>query len=99
MNEATTDASLKKYYAERAPYYDAVYTKPERRKDIAYLQAHLPMKLAQQRVLEVACGTGFWTQFIAPAAASITATDILPEPLKFARVRPGAEAVQFVEAD
>ena len=35
----TTHASpdLQAYYAARAPYYDAVYLKPERQADIAFL--------------------------------------------------------------
>jgi demethylmenaquinone methyltransferase/2-methoxy-6-polyprenyl-1,4-benzoquinol methylase len=50
-------------------------------------------------VLEVACGTGWWTQFIAPVAARMTATDALAEPMAFARLRPGVERVSFVQAD
>lgn len=87
------------YYAARAPYYDDVYDKPERRADIAFLRQYLPAAFAGRRVLEVACGTGYWTQHIAPAAAEMTATDALAEPLAFARQRPGVERVRFAIAD
>jgi len=90
---------MQAYYAARAPYYDAVYLQPERRTDIAYLSAHLPLRLAGRRVLEVACGTGYWTQFIAPAATSMIASDATPEPLEFARLRPNTTNVSFVQAD
>ena len=90
---------MQSYYAARAPYYDDVYLKPERRNDIALLAAHLPMRFAGRRVLEVACGTGFWTQFIAPQAESLVATDAVAEPLEFARLRPGTENVRFLRAD
>lgn len=97
MSQASTD--MQAYYAARAPYYDAVYLKPERQADIAFLSAHLPARLAGRRVLEVACGTGYWTQFIARTAAALVATDLLEEPLAFARLRPHAGAVRFVRAD
>jgi demethylmenaquinone methyltransferase/2-methoxy-6-polyprenyl-1,4-benzoquinol methylase len=92
-------AEMRAYYAARAPYYDAVYAKPERAQDLLHLQAHIPERLATRSVLEVACGTGYWTQFIALRASSFTATDWTPEPLGFARLRPNTDSVAFVEAD
>ena len=95
----SVDPALQAYYASRAPYYDAVYLKPERQADIAYLRRMIPARFAGRTVLEVACGTGYWTQHIAETATAITATDALAEPLEFARLRPRAEAVRFVQAD
>lgn len=90
---------MKAYYAERAPYYDAVYLKPERREDIEFLADYLPQQLAGRAVLEVACGTGYWTQHIGPVARRLVATDLTEEPLRFARLRPGAERVEFQQLD
>jgi ubiquinone/menaquinone biosynthesis C-methylase UbiE len=95
----SADDPMKAYYAARAPYYDDVYEKPERREDIAFLRDFLPAAFARRAVLEVACGTGYWTQTIAPAAASMTATDATAEPLAFAKGRPGVAAVRFELAD
>lgn len=95
----SVDPAMQRYYAERAPYYDAVYEKPERAADIAFLRAWIPAQLAGRRVLEVACGTGFWTQHISPVAMALTATDATAEPMAFARLRPGADKVAFVQAD
>jgi SAM-dependent methyltransferase len=92
-------AEMKAYYAERAPYYDAVYLKPERREDIDFLATYLPRQLAGREVLEVACGTGYWTQHIGPVARRLVATDLTEEPLRFARMRPGAERVEFRQMD
>ena len=92
-------AEMQAYYAARAAYYDAVYLKPERAADIAYLRGHLPERLAGRTLLEVACGTGYWTQDLAPVARRMVATDYTAEPLSFARQRPGVEAVQFEQAD
>jgi len=87
------------YYAARAPYYDAVYLKPERQADIAFLSAHLPERLRGRAVIEVACGTGYWTRHLAPACARMVATDGTDEPLAFARLRPGTGQVDFHKAD
>lgn len=89
------DSEMQRYYANRAPYYDAVYDKPERRGDIAFLKSHLPAQPKGHSVIEVACGTGYWTQFIAPVATSYLAFDSTPEPLEFARLRPDTDNVQF----
>ena len=87
------------YYAQRAPYYDAVYLKPERQEDIAFLAAHLPDRFRGLEVLELACGTGYWTQHISTSAKRLVATDGTAEPLTFARLRPGTESVVFRMAD
>lgn len=94
-----SSAELSAYYAARAPYYDDVYLKPERRADITFLQSHLPSRFRQRSVLEVACGTGFWTQFIAPEARTMVASDATAQPLDYARQRPHAERVRFVQAN
>jgi SAM-dependent methyltransferase len=94
-----SSCEMKAYYAARAPDYDAVYLKPERQNDIAFLASHLPERLRARTVLEVACGTGYWTQYIAPASLHTVATDLTAEPLEFARLRPGADKVTFQQVD
>lgn len=93
------DAEMLAYYAARAPYYDAVYEKPERQADIAFLTTHLAERFRDRDVLEIACGTGYWSQVIAPAARSLVAIDAAREPLEFARLRPGVDKARFLEAD
>ncbi|MBC5765750.1 class I SAM-dependent methyltransferase [Ramlibacter albus] len=90
---------LKGYYRSRAPEYDQVYAKPERQQDLRAIEAWLPTVFAGKRVLEVACGTGYWTQFIAPAASGVLAVDSSPETMRIAATRPGVANVQFVEGD
>ena len=77
--------SLKEYYARRASEYERVYEKPERQADLLTLAEMLSNAFAGQSVLEVACGTGYWTRFIARTARNILATDINPETLNIAR--------------
>jgi demethylmenaquinone methyltransferase/2-methoxy-6-polyprenyl-1,4-benzoquinol methylase len=90
---------MQAYYAVRAPYYDDVYLKPERRADLEFLSAHLPSRVEGRSTLEIACGTGFWTQFLATKAGTLVATDATLEPLEFARRRPNADRVSFIQAD
>jgi ubiquinone/menaquinone biosynthesis C-methylase UbiE len=95
----TASADMHAYYAARAPYYDDVYLKPERKDDIKFLATHLAQRFHARNVLEVACGTGYWTQHIAKSASHMVATDVLSEPLDFAKLRPGTESVVFRQAD
>jgi demethylmenaquinone methyltransferase/2-methoxy-6-polyprenyl-1,4-benzoquinol methylase len=99
MTASDASPEMEAYYAARAPYYDAVYLKPERRGDIAFLAAYLPARLAGRDVIEIACGTGYWTQHIAPHAARMVAIDLTAEPLELARLRPGIERVTYLRAD
>ncbi len=43
--------------------------------------------LGDHRVLELACGTGYWTQHYADEAESVLATDINPEMLALAEAK------------
>lgn len=88
------------YYDLRAPYYDALYSKPERQADLGELKVHLQQCLAGRQVLEIACGTGYWTQAIAETARHITATDINQSMLGIARAKHyPAGKVDFSQAD
>jgi SAM-dependent methyltransferase len=91
---------MEKYYAQRAAEYDRIYEKPERQADLAKLKTILSQEFASLNVLETACGTGFWTQYIAKSARSILATDFNPEVIQLAVERDyRACPVSFAEAD
>jgi SAM-dependent methyltransferase len=95
----TEDPAL--YYPHRAPEYEEVYAKPERQDDLAILKTKIPELLAGRHVLELACGTGWWTQWIAPAAASVLATDESPEMLVQAQDKtwpPGRVSFRWLDA-
>jgi len=90
---------MQDYYAARAPEYDRIYLKPERQRDLREIEAWLPTAFAGRRVLEIACGTGYWTRFLAPAAARVVAIDAAPETLRIAAARVPKEKVEFRVAD
>jgi demethylmenaquinone methyltransferase/2-methoxy-6-polyprenyl-1,4-benzoquinol methylase len=95
----TSDGPMQAYYAARAPEYDAIYRKPERQADLRAIERWVPSRFAGARVLEIACGTGYWTQFIAPVALHVTALDAAPQTLEIARGRVGGSNVKFVVGD
>ncbi|GAA3210292.1 class I SAM-dependent methyltransferase [Dactylosporangium siamense] len=95
-----TDVKMADYYERRAPHYDAVYARPERQADIRTLQRLIPAALTGRDVLEVAAGTGYWTQFVSATANTVVATDYNPAPLAIAAAREYPRAnVRFGRAD
>lgn len=95
-----SSSDLVHYYARRAPEYEQVYLKPERQDDLHRLKIRLCELMAGHRVLEVACGTGYWTTVIAQTAESIVATDINDSVLRIAAEKPFPPGkVQLLRAD
>lgn len=91
---------LADYYARRAPEYERFYAKPERQADLTVLRERVARLFAGRSVLEVACGTGYWTAAIAPQAREVTALDVNEEVLALAREKPlPAGKVEFQRAD
>jgi SAM-dependent methyltransferase len=96
----STTPHLESYYDKRAREYELIYEKPERQRELAWLRNRIPEILGGRNVLEVACGTGYWTQFIAKRARHVHACDINESVLEIARekkVPPGS--VDFFKAD
>ncbi len=88
------------YYATSASNHDRIYDKPERQADLAAMRGQVAEALRGHRVLELCCGTGYWTRYIAATAESVVATDINEEMIAMARLRAlPADKVQFRVAD
>ncbi len=90
---------MQSYYAARAPEYDRIYLKPERQNDLRAIERWLPPKFAGARVIEIASGTGYWTQFIAPVATRVLAVDTSAETIEIARTRVASGKVDFLLGD
>jgi len=90
---------MKEYYAARAKEYDQIYAKPERQVDLRLIEQWLPSRFAGVRVFEIACGTGYWTQFFAPVSKSVLGLDASAETLQIAQARPNNESVQWLVGD
>jgi 2-polyprenyl-3-methyl-5-hydroxy-6-metoxy-1,4-benzoquinol methylase len=85
------------YYRARAPEYErGLYATAEAQGLIDDVVERIP---AGVDLLELACGTGVWTERLARRARTLTAVDAAPEMIEIARARTGDAAVQFVCAD
>ncbi|TKK67191.1 class I SAM-dependent methyltransferase [Ilyomonas limi] len=94
------NTSLVDYYQQRATDYESIYHKPERQQDIATATTILQNIFIDKQVLEIACGTGFWTEKIAAVASAIHATDINQSVIDIAKQKHYAKAnVSFELAD
>lgn len=94
------DRDLESYYSQRAREYEKVYNKPERQEDLRRITEILQETFKDRELLEIACGTGYWTEKIAESAREILATDINNTVLKIARTKTYRKAkVTFREAD
>lgn len=89
-------ADMASYYANLAEKYDQDYVTAEQQDDLEELHERVSDVLTDHRVLELACGTGHWTEHFAESAASVLATDINPEMLEQAKAKGlPADKVQF----
>jgi demethylmenaquinone methyltransferase/2-methoxy-6-polyprenyl-1,4-benzoquinol methylase len=84
----TVRDGIEQYYARRATEYERIYTRPERQADLATLRDLVEAFARGKRVLEVACGTGYWSEVLARSAESVVATDVGDAVLELARARP-----------
>jgi ubiquinone/menaquinone biosynthesis C-methylase UbiE len=92
---------LSEYYSKRAKEYEGIYHRddPVRQSEQNEIAAAIKEVFKDLRVLEVACGTGFWTTFLSEVAKNITAIDISDEVLAIARSKKYQCVVNFQNAD
>jgi ubiquinone/menaquinone biosynthesis C-methylase UbiE len=69
------DSSTLGYYSDHADEYDEIYEIPELQSYLEQFEAYLKDIMSDHKVLEVACGTGHWTNVMANTAEFIAASD------------------------
>ncbi|MGD8305266.1 MAG: class I SAM-dependent methyltransferase, partial [Ignavibacteria bacterium] len=69
--------TLNEYYSYRAKEYEDIYYRndPARQKEQNEIHNELRSIFKNKSVLEVACGTGYWTKTISEVASNILAID------------------------
>jgi ubiquinone/menaquinone biosynthesis C-methylase UbiE len=98
------------YYRARASEYDEWFQRlgrydrgDEHRRlwfdEVAVAESALAAAQPAGDILELACGTGIWTQILAATASQLTAIDASPEVLQINSSRLGNPKVEYVEAD
>ena len=98
------------YYRQRAPEYDDWFFRCGRfdrgtelnarwLAEVDEVRTALDNFNPRGRVLELACGTGIWTERLLDYAEKVVAVDGSPEMLAQCRQRVGNKRVDFVQAD
>ncbi len=98
------------YYRERASEYDewffrqGRYDRGEEHRqqwfsEVSEVEAVLRDPMPSGDVLELACGTGLWTQHLAPFATRLIALDASPEVIALNQQRVRSAFVEYVVAD
>lgn len=82
-----TTRDMEQYYARRAQEYERIYQRPERQSDLQALRATIEDALAGRDVLDIACGTGYFSACAARRARSLQGIDANEETLEWARAK------------
>src|SRR5438094_480838 len=92
---------MQEYYNRRAEEYEQIYHRsdPSRQAELDMLAGSMCADLAGLDVIEIACGTGFWTERLSTCARRIVATDASDEMLRIATAKSLPPNVQFTRVD
>ena len=94
--------TLEDYYRRRAKEYDEqIYcrTDPLRQNELEQIGNAMKEKLKGRRVLELACGPGYWTRILSDVALDIVATDAVREMVDIAKTKNFNCSTSFVLND
>jgi ubiquinone/menaquinone biosynthesis C-methylase UbiE len=96
------ETDLNPYYDFRAPIYEEIYHRedPGQQEELEKIASFVKERLCGRRILEIACGTGYWSEKASESALHLTGIDSSVEMLGLARRKrwpPGK--VKFLEAD
>jgi ubiquinone/menaquinone biosynthesis C-methylase UbiE len=100
--QMNSEKYLREYYNRRAQEFESVYHRddPIRQREQAAIASTMKRVLTGRNVLEIACGTGFWTEIASQSAQHIVAIDSSTEMLQIACSKSiPTDKVQFQYAD
>ena len=92
---------MNRYYDRRAAEYEQIYYREnvERRREIDDEADRLRTLAGGKDLVDIACGTGYWTTRMSETAAQITAVDRSMAMLREARRKEYHCPISFVQAD
>jgi len=92
---------LTAYYNARASEYEEIYHRqdPEQQAELARIAKQLDKLFLRLDIIDVACGTGYWTNMVAPDASHVTGIDLSEEMLSVARNGTKNHNVEYRLAD
>jgi len=81
--------NINEYYSKRAKEYEQIYYRddPVRQSELAKIKNLIRNSFRNKSVLEIACGTGYWTKTVTQTAKNITAVDSSAEMLEVAKAK------------
>ena len=88
-----TSGGMLQYYAQRAHEYERIYQRPEREPDLQALRGTIEDAFVDRDILDVACGTGYFSACAARRARSLEGVDANEETLQLARAKALPNAV------
>ncbi len=89
------------YYSKRASEYEQIYFRDnkERRQEIDDEVIRLKELATDKSIIELACGTGYWTTRVSETASDIIASDFSQEMIVEAKKKSYRCPIQFLQAD
>lgn len=93
---------LAEYYNKKAKEYEEVYQREDKKRlsEQALIKKYIEESFINRYVLELACGTGYWTKSLQPVAQKIIAIDQSQEMLTIASSRFENKAnINFLQCD
>ena len=92
---------INEYYSKHAKEYEQIYHRddPIRQNEQNKIAEEIKKTFLDRNILEVACGTGFWTTFLSQAAKSIIAIDNSDEVLEIAQSKQYKCPIYFLKCD
>jgi SAM-dependent methyltransferase len=99
-----------RYYEDRADIYEKLYERRDEHDlgpegnarwfaETSILESSIGSLDARGSVLEIACGTGSWTRWLAPRASRLVCVDTSPRMLQRNRELVGDAGIRYVLAD
>ncbi len=90
-----------KYYKDRAKEYEEIYEwrDPKRQEEQDLMQSELKKAFKGRRMLDIGCGTGYWTQRLSSTAERIVGIDINEAVLEIARSKEYGCPTEFMVMD
>lgn len=92
-----SDAEIIRYYRARAAEYEQIYYRDnqQRQGELKNEADALRVLASDKTVVELACGTGYWSRIMAETAKYVLATDISPEMIATARNKTSAANLTY----
>jgi len=91
--------TISEYYDRTAAGHDAIYEIPENRRALALLMYQTLQLFSGRKVVDLGCGTGYWTRQVASVAKSVTGIELSGEMVRRARQRFYPRPVKIEQAD